>query len=737
MKILYVLPALEFGGAERFLVNLIRGHSPVVHPILLTFSYLQRHLEGLPCQVLWLDDLGVEPSQISAIFFKKHVRSTWHVAHQVAGVIKRERPDVAVGVLHVAAFLLAVTRDLFGIRTPCVANLHGDATGYLQGEVKHPVQRFVNRRLLRYLCGRAESIIVPSEGIARDLVERFRVQGAKVRTVPNGLDLEAIRCQARLPAELPWRVEETPPLLLAVGRLSPEKAFHLLVEAFALLRKRRAARLIILGEGGERARLEGLVRESGAEQEVWLPGFVENPYPFMSAASIFALSSIHEGLPTVVIEAMACGCPVVSTDCPSGPREIIRDGENGLLVPVNDPPALADALSRVLADEALRRSLIAGGLKRAEDFTIPAMVEGYERVYQKILGTEGRNQGKGSKIPGFEWESERPSTPRPPAPLKPPLTGIEIRFYRPGDEAGIVRLFQVAFNKEMTLQHWRWKYQGQGNPRTYAAVAVDDREEIVAHYGGVPLHMVHQGRPIKGLAICDIMVHPQFRGIFLKEGLFQRVAEAIPSAAVQEGFVVGYGFPQIRAVKIGEAQGFYERVEEVVEASRPVRFHQTSTRFLYELFPIEWTDERLDAFWDRVGPTLDLAVVRDRAHLAWRYNRHPLHSYQIWGFRRRWSRRLAGWAVVRDMGETLCVMDLLFKDSPLPLLDKLDNMAVTAGKPSLTLWLPPRYHGVLEAHGFTLKPTGIVIPRTTHPGTLPKEEMQGKFYYTLGDFDVF
>jgi hypothetical protein len=151
---------------------------------------------------------------------------------------------------------------------------------------------------------------------------------------------------------------------------------------------------------------------------------------------------------------------------------------------------------------------------------------------------------------------------------------------------------------------------------------------------------------------------------------------------------------------------------------------------------MDWLDARIDALWDRVGTTLDLAVVRGRKYLFWRFKRHPHYTYQLWGLRRRWSRRLAGWAVVRDMGETLYVMDLLFDESPLPLLDKLENMAVTAGKPSLTLWLPPRYHEVLEAHGFTLKPTGIVIPRTTHPGTLSKEEMQGKFYYTLGDFDV-
>lgn len=331
--------------------------------------------------------------------------------------------------------------------------------------------------------------------------------------------------------------------------------------------------------------------------------------------------------------------------------------------------------------------------------------------------------------------------PRTLDPLIPPRSGISVRLYRPGDEIGIARLFQIAFEKEMTISHWRWKYQGQGNLRTYAAVAVDESvsggEGVIAHYGGVPLRMIYQGRGIKGLAIGDVMVHPKFRGLFLKGGLFKQVASLLPVETSKDGFTVGFGFPNERALRLPEKLGLYERVEEAVEAQRPVRFHQTATRFLYELFPMEWTDERIDAFWDRVGPGLGLAVVRDRVHLAWRFKRHPLYPYQFWGLRRRWSRRLSGWAVVRDMGETLYVMDLLCEGSCLPLLEKLDNMAVTAGKPSLTLWLPSRYHALLETRGFTLKPAGITIPRTTHPGFLPKEAIAGQFYYTLGDFDVY
>lgn len=389
MTILYFLPALEFGGAERFLIDLLKGHSREVKPILLTFSHLQPHLEGLSCQVLWLDDLGIKPSQISVIFLQHHARSTWYVVRRLAWVITREKPELVVGVLHVAALLLAATRDLFRINVPFVANLHGHATGYLHGEVKSAPLRALNGLLLRYLCARAEAIIVPSRGIADDLVECFQVASAKIRWIPSGLALERIRQQMREPVKAPWDTTDVP-LVLGVGRLSPEKAFGLLIEAVAMLRTRTPVRLMILGDGVERARLERLCKELELNDDVILHGFEPNPFRYMHLAQALVLSSIHEGLGMVLLEAMACGCPVIATDCPSGPREVILNGENGLLVPVNDPSAIADALVRVLTDGMLRRRLVQGGLHRVEAFTIPGMVERYESVYSEILGTRCR-----------------------------------------------------------------------------------------------------------------------------------------------------------------------------------------------------------------------------------------------------------------------------------------------------------------------------------------------------------
>jgi glycosyltransferase involved in cell wall biosynthesis len=155
--------------------------------------------------------------------------------------------------------------------------------------------------------------------------------------------------KAHQPLEHPWFQAGQPPVILGVGRLEEQKDFPTLLKAFALLRKKVNARLVILGEGKLRAVLETLIQELGIENHVQLAGFTSNPYAFMKRADVFVLSSVLEGLPTVLIEAMALGTPVVSTDCKSGPKEITEHAGYGTLVPIQNPEALALALEKTLA----------------------------------------------------------------------------------------------------------------------------------------------------------------------------------------------------------------------------------------------------------------------------------------------------------------------------------------------------------------------------------------------------
>jgi glycosyltransferase involved in cell wall biosynthesis len=158
--------------------------------------------------------------------------------------------------------------------------------------------------------------------------------------------------QGKAPVEHPWFARGECPVFVTVGRLIEQKDHSTLLQAFASLRKQRNARLLVLGEGEARPQLERLAGSLGLRNDVSLPGFADNPYAYMSRAAGFVLSSAREGLPTVLIEALALGVPVISTDCPSGPREILKDGTLGALVPVGDVSALAGAMNRILDDRS-------------------------------------------------------------------------------------------------------------------------------------------------------------------------------------------------------------------------------------------------------------------------------------------------------------------------------------------------------------------------------------------------
>jgi glycosyltransferase involved in cell wall biosynthesis len=171
------------------------------------------------------------------------------------------------------------------------------------------------------------------------------------------------------------------PIILGVGRLAGLKDFPTLLRAFARLRARRPARLVILGDGPHRRRLAWLARRLGLAADVDLAGWAANPYAFYAAADLFVLSSRAEGLPNALLEAMACGCPVVSTDCPSGPREILDGGRLAPLVPVGDPAALAEAIDRALATPPDRAAL----QRRARAFSMDASAEAHLDLFRRLL----------------------------------------------------------------------------------------------------------------------------------------------------------------------------------------------------------------------------------------------------------------------------------------------------------------------------------------------------------------
>lgn len=311
-------------------------------------------------------------------------------------------------------------------------------------------------------------------------------------------------------------------------------------------------------------------------------------------------------------------------------------------------------------------------------------------------------------------------------------SAVVSRLYRPGDEDGIMQLFKTVFGRDMTAIEWHWKYSGGASKKVYSSIAVMDNGEVVAHYGGVPHRMIHQGREIFGLAIGDVMVHPKLRGL----KLFKRTAELVPEEAVRNNIYLGYGFPNERALRLPEKLGLYEKIEDVYESVKEVRFQRTAARYSLKFFPLSFDDSRIDDLWNDVKASLRLAVVRDRAYLTWRYQRHPLHSYELWGLQKRWGGGLLGFAVLRRDGERMLLVDFVCPLERLKdLLLKVENYSWSAGSKFLTLWHPEFLNSRLSALGFTTAASITCIPRTTHDLTMKKEEIKGNFFYTMGDTD--
>ena len=286
--------------------------------------------------------------------------------------LRSERPAAMLAALNHANLVAMTARRMAGVTTRTVISLHSTVSKGL--EDASDIRTRVIPRLLGRVHWFADGIVAVSEGVAEDAARTIGIPRNRINVIYNPVITPELLRSASLPPAHPW-FEESTPIVLGVGRLTRPKNFPGLVDAFALLRREHDARLVILGDGPERAAIEARISTHGLESSVSLPGFVDNPFSCMARAAVFALSSDHEGLPTVLIESLAIGTPVVSTDCPSGPREILRSGLPGMLVPPGDVPGFARALAWGLASE--RQPV---PLEALHAFTPDAAFEGYERV---------------------------------------------------------------------------------------------------------------------------------------------------------------------------------------------------------------------------------------------------------------------------------------------------------------------------------------------------------------------
>ena len=379
VKALFFIPSLEGGGAERVMTEILShiGSDRIEPVLVLLYQY-----EHSP----YKKDL---PGYLKIIVAERASDNRLDKIKQYAAFMKiifEEKPHIIISMLTHSNIMSISAKLLF--RKRIIIGEHNTLSEVIKTEEGRRMLWFSTTRLVKMFYRFADKIIAVSEGVKADLVEEFNVLPRNVNVIYNPIDLKRISELCNDPVEHIFFREGTP-VILSVGRLVRQKGFDILLRAFSRVVGEMDARLMILGEGPERESLVRLAKELAITEKVSLLGFQNNPYKFVSKGHVFVLPSRYEGFPMVILEAMACNTPVVSTDCKSGPREILEDGKCGLLVSPEDPDALSMALLKLLKDKKLRERFSRLGKKRAGEFNIKKIARQYEdMIYRSVFSAK-------------------------------------------------------------------------------------------------------------------------------------------------------------------------------------------------------------------------------------------------------------------------------------------------------------------------------------------------------------
>jgi len=358
-RLLCFLPGLEGGGAERTMVNLVNG--------LPAHGFETRLATGRANGPAadWLENR-------EALVYLRAPRARQAIL-PLRRLIREWRPDVVLSTM-IEGNITAVLASQGLTRRPAVVvretNSHSERNDLSAGM----------RSAAKWAYRRADHVIALSTGVGAEMTKLYRLLPQQVSVIPNPVDIEHQAAVAAATPAAPW-ASDGRPVVIGVGRLTRQKGFDLLIEAVARLNYQ--PRLVLLGEGPDRAALTAQAAACGVD--LLAPGFVTEPAAWVAHADLFVLSSRWEGFGHVIVEAMAAGTPVIATNCPHGPRDILRDGQTGRLVSPGDPAALASALDELLAYPARRRSLAEAARADCRRFALGEVVARYAEVLREVM----------------------------------------------------------------------------------------------------------------------------------------------------------------------------------------------------------------------------------------------------------------------------------------------------------------------------------------------------------------
>lgn len=354
----FFLPTLHGGGAEKVVLALTNG-------------FIER---GISVDLILINIEGEYLNQINPevnVIDLKQTRALNAVIPLVK-YLQEFKPSVLISHMSRANLAAIIAKTCARVDTSLILVEHNTLSATQSKLFRAKLFPF----FMKLLYPKAEKIIGVSQAASRDLEKSLSLKAGSITTIYNPVVDNALGLKAKQSLKHQWLAPGSPPVFLTVGRLTEQKDFYTAINAFAMVRKKIPSRLIILGEGELRPQIEELIYTLDIAQDVHMAGFVQNPYAYMSQAAAFILSSRWEGLGNVLIEAMACGTPVISTDCPHGPKEILEDGKYGPLVPVGDANALANAMQKILETPIDRERLI----ERANYFSVQSAITQYLSV---------------------------------------------------------------------------------------------------------------------------------------------------------------------------------------------------------------------------------------------------------------------------------------------------------------------------------------------------------------------
>ena len=375
IKIAFFIPTLGGGGAERNVINLLKNLDKKKYEISLVLG--KRKGELMP----------EIPKDISVVNFG--TCSSLRIFLKLIKYFRKTQTDIVVSALPKFNIISLLARKFSKFKIKIIITEHF-AVSFLPIIARTFSHKFIARFLLFYFVKlvypMAEAIVCVSQGVADDLLKFIPCEKNKIKVIYNPITNDRIYKMAKEPIAHSWFFDSKIPIVLSIGSLTKAKDYPNFLQAAKMVLQEKIARFVVLGAGAQKIKLKNIAHKLGISENVAFLGFQKNPYKYMKNADVFVLSSFKEGFGNVIVEAMACGTPVVSTNSPfSGPGEIIENKKNGILIPARDPKALSEAILELLSNSSLRKKIAAQGIRRAQNFSVDKSVREYQNLFEQLL----------------------------------------------------------------------------------------------------------------------------------------------------------------------------------------------------------------------------------------------------------------------------------------------------------------------------------------------------------------